>query len=101
MSRLNGTLLLSSAACLVALGSATVACESREQMMREAEDRANYWGYPAHHVARDLVYADYRRRQLKLDLYRPPEGTGPSVPGIIVVRGGAWRFRQLLYETTW
>jgi acetyl esterase/lipase len=43
-------------------------------------------------VVRDLVYAQYGARQLKLDVYRPaqPNQRG-ALPGIVLVRGGGWR----------
>jgi acetyl esterase/lipase len=43
-------------------------------------------------VVRDLVYADYGTRRLKLDVYLPPRAD-PHVaaPGVLVVRGGGWR----------
>jgi acetyl esterase/lipase len=40
-------------------------------------------------VTRDVVYATYGARQLKLDVYRP-EGA-KTLPGIVVIRGGGWR----------
>src|SRR5688572_25088346 len=47
---------------------------------------------PTVRVVRDLVYAQYGARQLKLDVYRPPQTDQRSaVPGIVVVRGGGWR----------
>src|SRR5690349_4888476 len=47
-------------------------------------------------VVRDLVYADYGTRRLKLDVYLPPR-TDPRVaaPGVLVVRGGGWRVGAL------
>jgi acetyl esterase/lipase len=42
-------------------------------------------------VTRDIVYAQYPRRELKLDLYLPPGGGQRTRPGLIVVRGGGWR----------
>lgn len=43
-------------------------------------------------VLRDLVYAQYGERRLKLDIYLPPEaGRQGTTPAIIVVRGGGWR----------
>jgi pectinesterase len=42
-------------------------------------------------VTRDVPYAKYGQRELKLDIYQPPEGEPRrAVPGIIVVRGGGW-----------
>jgi arylsulfatase A len=44
------------------------------------------------HVVRDVVYARYGERQLKLDLYLPQEsGQRTTVPGVVVVRGNGWR----------
>ena len=76
---------------VLAVTTASWAC-SNEDMARQAEARAKKWGIPAVQIARDLVYVEYGQRQLKLDVYRPPEGSqlGP-VPGIVAVRGGGWR----------
>lgn len=41
-------------------------------------------------VVRDLQYASYGDRNLKLDLYRPAERTGAALPAIVVIRGGGW-----------
>jgi acetyl esterase/lipase len=43
-------------------------------------------------VVRDIVYAEYGDRRLKLDVYLPPAAAqrGAS-PGVVVVRGGGWR----------
>ena len=41
-------------------------------------------------VVRDLTYANYGDRQLKLDLYLP-KGLVDPTPGVIVIRGGGWR----------
>jgi arylsulfatase A len=81
-------------AVLCALGCTFLsgACESRKELIRQADARAKLWGYPAPRIAFDLVYAEYGQRQLKLDVYQPPKSDQPGVvPGIIVVRGGAWR----------
>jgi acetyl esterase/lipase len=73
--------------CMVVSG----AC-SREQMAREAEARAKAWGIPAARITRDVIYAQYGQRQLKLDVYRPPESVFEDVfPGIVAVRGGKWQ----------
>ena len=42
-------------------------------------------------VVRDVVYASYGERRLKLDLYRPQEAKRRAAPGVIVVRGGGWQ----------
>jgi acetyl esterase/lipase len=65
---------------------------SQEQLAREAEARAKRWGVPAVQITRDLVYAEHGQRQLKLDVYRPPDFRERGVlPGIVVVRGGKWQ----------
>jgi dipeptidyl aminopeptidase/acylaminoacyl peptidase len=79
--------LTATALCVIACA----ACESREELMRAAEKRANYWGYSAPRVLHDVVYANYSDRQLTLDVYQPPKSSQRSVPGIIVVRGGAFQ----------
>lgn len=42
-------------------------------------------------VERDIVYARYGAREVKLDLYLPKEPASPSIPCIVVVHGGGWR----------
>ena len=43
-------------------------------------------------IIRDVPYALYGRRELKLDVYLPPEGrVDRARPAVIVVRGGAWQ----------
>ena len=43
-------------------------------------------------VRRDLVYAEYGSRRMKLDVYLPPKANPSSRrPGVLVVRGGGWR----------
>ena len=66
------------------------ACNVRELQVREAVARAKRWGIPAPRIVYDVVYAQYGERQLKLDVYQPPEALS-NAPGIVVVRGGAWR----------
>jgi len=70
---------------------ASVACSTQE-VAREAEARAKRWGTPTAQITRDVVYVEYGQRRLKLDVYRPPEDIQvDAVPGIVAVRGGAWR----------
>jgi pectinesterase len=66
------------------------ACSVREVQIREAEARNKRWGIAAPRIVRDVVYAGYGDRQLKLDLYLPP-APAQRMPGLIVVRGGAFR----------
>ena len=43
-------------------------------------------------VVRDVEYARYGERAVRLDLYLPPASSGrPPWPGVLVVRGGGWR----------
>ena len=42
-------------------------------------------------VVRDIVYASYGERHLKLDLYLPKQRPAKGVPGIIGIRGGGWQ----------
>ncbi|HMC77345.1 MAG TPA: alpha/beta hydrolase [Vicinamibacterales bacterium] len=76
----------------VILGCSIGAGCSSEDVAREAEARARRWDIPAARITRDIVYAQYGPRQLKLDVYRPPEFyQAGAAPGIVAVRGGAWR----------
>ena len=74
------------------LGCSIGAACSSEDVAREAEARAKRWDIPAARITRDVVYAEYGGRQLELDVYRPPEfHQAGAAPGIVAVRGGAWR----------
>ena len=42
-------------------------------------------------VERDIVYAKYGDREVKLDLYLPKKPTSEKIPCIVVVHGGGWR----------
>ncbi len=42
-------------------------------------------------VERDLVYARYGAREVKLDLYLPRQPAAGKIPCIVVVHGGGWR----------
>jgi pectinesterase len=43
-------------------------------------------------IVRDIVYAEYGERRLKLDVYLPQESRQVGgAPGLLVVRGGSWR----------
>src|SRR5215510_621023 len=41
-------------------------------------------------IVRDLIYARYGERQLRLDLYLPPQKSERPIPGIVFVRGCGW-----------
>lgn len=78
-------------AVMCGIAAAASGC-SQEQLAREAEARAKKYGVPAVRITRDIVYADYGQRRLKLDVYRPPAAADEPVrPGIVVVRGGKWQ----------
>src|SRR6202522_2546050 len=40
-------------------------------------------------VEKDITFARYGTREMKLDLYRPAHGMGPF-PGVVFIHGGAW-----------
>ena len=42
-------------------------------------------------VKRDIVYATYGDRSLRLDLYTPKSKPAGPIPGIVVIRGGGWK----------
>lgn len=42
-------------------------------------------------VTRDIVYAKYGDRSLRLDLYEPDHRDAALLPSIVVIRGGGWR----------
>jgi len=42
-------------------------------------------------VERDLVYARYGEREVKLDLYLPNKPASEKIPCIVVIHGGGWR----------
>jgi len=42
-------------------------------------------------VERDIVYARYGTREVKLDLYLPMQPASDKIPCIVVVHGGGWR----------
>jgi pectinesterase len=42
-------------------------------------------------VERDLVYARYGDREVKLDLYLPKQPAAAKIPCIVVIHGGGWR----------
>ena len=82
-----------SAALVVAVVFSAVGRASGQQPPEGADSARRAFPVPASvRVVPDLVYAQYGERQLKLDLYLPPESGRPRpIPGVIVVRGGGWR----------
>lgn len=42
-------------------------------------------------VERDIVYAKYGEREVKLDLYLPKKPAAEKIPCIVVIHGGGWR----------
>jgi acetyl esterase/lipase len=53
---------------------------------------------PGVKVERDLVFASYGEKKLKLHLYRPENSSG-SVPVVVLIYGGAWMIRNQGMET--
>jgi acetyl esterase/lipase len=74
-------------ACLMVGGT------SAQQPPQGSEAARNAYPIPTTvRVARDLVYAAYGNRRLRLDIYRPAESSQrKAAPGVLVVRGGGWR----------
>jgi dienelactone hydrolase len=77
---------------LVALGCMLVSGACRQQAAREAEARAKRWGVPTVRIVRDVVYAEYGQRRLKLDVFVLPnpvnKGLFPGSWWCEVERGG-------------
>ncbi len=68
-----------------------VSAGASAQAPRESA-RARFPIPPSVRVVRDISYAKYGTRELKLDLYLPPGSDDRrAMPGVIVVRGGGWR----------
>lgn len=42
-------------------------------------------------IVRNLPYARYGDRTLRLDLFRPAEPSGTPRPAVVLIRGGSWR----------
>ena len=77
---------------LVAIGCLFASAACRQQSARGAQARAKAYGVSSVRIVRDVVYAEYGERRLKLDVYLPPEsGLRGALPGVLAVRGGAWR----------
>jgi pectinesterase len=62
------------------------------------KNRANPEGQPLRRavpdsvkVERDIVYARYGEREVKLDLYLPKRPAAGKIPCIVVIHGGGWR----------
>jgi len=71
----------------VALVLASTACAGEEPPSEtERHDPSD-----AVAVVRDLPYARYGDRELRLDLYRPAEAPAGPIPAVVVIRGGGWR----------
>ena len=83
----NSTAMICALACLMAHhGSA------QEPVQGMAAARNAFPVPSTVRVVRDIVYAQYGARALKLDLYLPPQSDQTRIaPGVVVVRGGGWR----------
>ena len=42
-------------------------------------------------VVRDIAFAKYGDREVKLDLYLPKQPASDKIPAIVVIHGGGWR----------
>ena len=77
----------------LALLACVVARPSAQQPPRGLEAARNAFPVPTTvQIVRDIVYAEYGERRLKLDVYLPQESRQVGgAPGLLVVRGGSWR----------
>ncbi len=72
----------------ILLLTATLALSAQEKKQKKAEEPP--FLVPAGvTVERDIVYARYGSRELKLDLYGPSTGGGPF-PAVVFIHGGGW-----------
>ena len=53
---------------------------------------------PGVKIERDLAFASFGEKSLKLDLYRPANSSG-NVPVVVLIYGGAWMMRNQWMET--
>jgi pectinesterase len=84
MTRVVAALIVSSCAFVTAVTA---------QQATDVESARRDFPVPADvQILRDVVYAEYGARRLKLDIYLPPEANRRvRAPGVLVVRGGGWR----------
>lgn len=83
---------------LTLLLAATATPDCRGQMEQKKRKRVDPEGQPLRRavpdtvkVERDIVYAKYGDREVKLDLYLPKNPASEKIPCIVVVHGGGWR----------
>ena len=81
------------ATVIVLLGCTIVERSAAQQPLEGPEQARSAFPVPGTvRVVRDVIYAQYDGRQLKLDVYLPQQpGQRPLSPGVVVVRGGGWR----------
>lgn len=61
------------------------------QALSQQPDKVSFKVPEGVKVTRDIVYARYGDRDLKLDLYEPGKRRVANLPAIVVIRGGGWR----------
>ena len=79
---------------ILALASATLAqpAQKKGKAAADPEGQPLRRALPASvKVERDIVYARYGAREVKLDLYLPKQPASGKIPCIVVVHGGGWR----------
>jgi fermentation-respiration switch protein FrsA (DUF1100 family) len=77
---------------LVAVYAIATRALAQEPVQAQAAARNAFPVTSTVRVTRDIVYAEYGSRRLKLDLYLPPQSNPSKMyPGVVVVRGGGWR----------
>jgi acetyl esterase/lipase len=94
---MNSLLFALLIACFTA-GSGTAFAQGKKKGKAAATADANPEGAPIKRsvpdtvkVERDLVYAKYGEREVKLDLYLPKQPAADKIPCVVVIHGGGWR----------
>jgi len=84
-------LLIGSSPLLVSLATGQETKSRQAAAQRRQQPRTRRAELPpGTRVERDIVYARVGQRELLLDLYRPPEASGP-LPVVVWIHGGGWR----------
>jgi acetyl esterase/lipase len=84
--------VISLAAIVLTTSALAQAPQKKGKAAADPEGQALRRALPASvKVERDIVYARYGAREVKLDLYLPKQPASGKIPCIVVVHGGGWR----------